>query len=429
MKEAYIDSYIKLALTDYGTEVNTNRHIASINDGLKPVYRRVINSGIKMQGKMVKTATLVGDVIGTTHPHGDTSVSDVISALVRHKIFDGQGNHGLKMIYGEDIQPSHMRYTEAKLNDGWYDIFKELMPYVPYKEAEISGNQEPEYLPTPIPLILLFSGLGIGYGANARYPFFTAKSLFNAYINDDPNLLEAPGDLILDHQQSELKELWESGLGRITYKYRLNEDYTAAGYGTIIHGSPEIFKPNLEKAFSEELSKGQVYIIDQTSDDIPTVFVGRSSNVRAITDNDIYNVCEQVCKHTRMYRLTVTNGHNNTFIIPLYSWLDFTFTNYRGIVDKFRQDQINKLNFDHEVYTWLPIIAQSQIDHRDWDAEQIAKKNKCDLEVTKAILRKSISTLRNTDSTAKLKDIEDRIDYYKKLNIDKYITSLIDKMP
>jgi len=428
MSRVDIDKYIMTSLTDYGREVNTNRHIALVTDGLKPVYRRVINSGLKMQGKMVKTATIVGDVIGTTHPHGDTSVADVVSALVRHGIFEGQGNHGLKMIYGDDIQPSHMRYTEAKLSDAWYNIFRELMPYVPYKEAEISGNTEPVYLPTPIPLILLFSGLGIGYGANSRYPFFTAESLYNAYILDDPQVLRAPGDLEIVYNESELDELWSTGLGRITYKYHLEMTRTAAGYGTLVHGSPEIFKPNLEKAFEEEISKGQVYILDQTAGDIPSVFVGRSPNVRAISDDDIFKVCEQVCKHTRMYRLTVTNGEDQAYLIPLYSWLDSTFNNYLNLVDTFKQDQINKLEFDYQVYTWLPIIAQCQIDHRDWDAEQIATANKCDLEVTKAILRKSISTLRNIDSTAKLKGIRDQIKYYQDLNPHEYTTELISKM-
>jgi len=423
-----IDKYIKASLTDYGREVNTNRHIALITDGLKPVYRRVINSGLKMQGKMVKTATIVGDVIGTTHPHGDTSVADVVSALVRSNIFEGQGNHGLKMIYGDDIQPSHMRYTEAKLSDAWYNIFRELMPYVPYKEAEISGNTEPEYLPTPIPLILLFSGLGIGYGANSRYPFFTAQSLFNAYLKNDPSLLESPGDLHIIQEESELDSLWTTGLGRITYSYQVDLTYTPAGRGTLIHGLPEIFKPNLEKAFEEEISKRQVFILDQTAGDIPSVFVGRSPNVRAITDDDIYNICTQVCKHTRMYRLTVTDGVNEAFIIPLYCWLGHTLSNYVDLVSKFREDKINKLNFDYQIYTWLSIIAQCQIDHRDWDAEQIASYNKCDLEVTKAILRKSISTLRNTDSTAKLKGIQDEIKFYQDLDPNRYTVNLIAKM-
>jgi len=428
MNSVAIDNYIKASLTDYGKEVNTNRHIALVTDGLKPVYRRVINSGLKMQGKMVKTATIVGDVIGTTHPHGDTSVADVVSALVRTGIFEGQGNHGLKMIYGDDIQPSHMRYTEAKLSTAWYDIFRELMPYVPYKEAEISGNTEPEYLPTPIPLILLFNGLGIGYGANARYPFFTAQSLFEAYTNNDPWVLKAPGDLIIVPEESELDLLWETGLGRITYKYKLSLEWTAAGRGTIVHGSPEIFKPNLEKAFEEEISKGQVFILDQTAGDIPSVFIGRSPNVRAITDDDIFKVCEQVCKHTRMYRLTVTDGVYQAFIIPLKQWLAYTYDNYIQLVNTFKQDRINKLNFDYEVFTWLPIIAQCQIDHRDWDAEQIATANKCDLEVTKAILRKSISTLRNTDSTAKLKEIQKEIKAYQSLDPDVYTMNLISKM-
>lgn len=427
MKIIPIDKYVTESLTHFGAGVNTERQLCLEVDGLKPVYRRVIYTALQMGNRLTKTASITGNCIAKYHPHGSDSVDNVISALVRWGIFDGQGNHGLKMIYGEDISPAASRYTEAKLNDEWRTIFSEMMPYVPYREAEIEGNSEPEYLPTPLPMSLLFNGMGIGYGVNARYPMFTATSMIEALTHDNPGLLKAPFGLSIDYDESELDELWSVGIGKICYKYDVQQCGLSSGYGTMISGSPEIFKPNLEKAFEEELSKGQVYILDQTSSDIPKVFIGKSPNVRAITTDDIYETCLQVCSYARTFRLTVTDG-DHAYLIPLRQWLQNCFYNYTQVIERFKADKIEKLEFDYQVFTWLPIIAQCQFDHRDWDSDKIAEANKCDLEVTKAILRKSISTLRHSDSTDKLKEIRKSIEYYKSIDPVTYALELANNL-
>ena len=132
------------------------------------------------------------------------------------------------MIYGDDISPAAARYTEAKISSKFRSIFSDLMPYVPFKDGELE-EQEPEYIPTPIPLSLLFGGLGIGFGANMRIPAFTIKSIYNALIKDDPELLEAPFGLKLIKDKSQLKELWDTGLGRLTYQYQVYYEENEAG--------------------------------------------------------------------------------------------------------------------------------------------------------------------------------------------------------
>lgn len=426
MMQKDISEYISESLALFGKETDTNRQLAYVLDGLKPVYRRTINSSLKFKNK-VKTATIVGDVIGTTHPHGDSSVSETVSRLVRWGIFDGQGNHGAKMIYGDDISASHMRYTEATLNSNWRSIFDTLMPYVPYKEAEIPGNVEPEYLPTPIPMILLFNGSGIGYGINCRYPMFTAESILDAYANNDPTRLKAPFGLELDPTDPGLWDLWNTGLGTVTYSFKVEQTELPSGHGTMISGSPEMFKPLLEKAFFEELNKGQVYFIDQTAGDIPQVFVGRSYNVRAISLDEIYEVCKQICTTKKVFRLSVTDGET-AFVIPLKDWLDVCFKNYLKLVQNFKDDKLAKLNFEKSVYTWLPVITESLINNRDWDAEELAEHNNCDLDIVKAILRKSINTLRRMDSESKIIDIDKEIKDYTNLDPIKHTRELISRM-
>lgn len=424
-----IDDYVRNGMVIFGKEVNNNRQLAMITDGLKPVFRRVIYVTSKVAAtKTLKTSAISGNTIATVHPHSSTSVDNVISSLVRWGILEGQGNFGMKMIYGDDIPASAPRYTEAKMAEQWYNIIKDLMPYVPYKEAELEGNLEPEYIPTPVPFILMFSGMGIGYGANSRYPMFTAKSMYEALKNNNPSLLEAPSGLILDKSTSELNDLWNKGLGRITYRYTLTKEYISSGDGCMIHGSAEIFKPLLDSAFEDELWSGRVYILDQTSGDIPSVFVGRSPNVRAIDQDEIYNRCVDACKYTRMFRLTVTDG-DSSFLIPMREWLRYTYDNYISIVEKYRLDKISTLEFDYKVFDNLKSVAECLMNHRDYSAEDISKELNCELDVVKSILRKSIGTLKNTDSTAKLKDITNQINQFKELNPEEYTDKLIESIP
>lgn len=421
-----IDSYISRSLISYGNEVNNNRQLPLIVDGLKPVFRRAIVTAMKYGGKMTKTSAISGFCIATLHPHSSDSVDAVISSLVRWGIFEGQGSHGMKMIYGDDLSPAAPRYTEARLDPRWMKIFSPLMDYVPYKEAELEGNQEPVYLPTPIPLILLFGGLGIGFGANCRIPMFTAKSLYEAMMADDPKKLEASGGLILDKGSSELMDLWTKGLGRLTYKYKVEKCGLPSGYGSMISGSAEIFKPYLDGIFKDEIAKGQIYLLDQTDGTIPKLFVGKSYNVRAISLDDIQNKCEKACTYTRMFRLTVTDG-KQCYCIPLREWLRETYLNYLKLIDTYKKDKISKLWFDYDVYDWLPTVAKYLYDHRDQSDEDVAKGTKCKLDVVKVIMRKSISTLRITDSTDKLKGIKKQIKEFENLNPENYVKDIINE--
>lgn len=424
--EQLLDKYITTALYDFGKEVNTNRQLPLVFDGMKPVFRRVLYTAIKFGNKMMKTAAITGTTMATLHPHSSDAIDNTVASLARWGMLDSQGNFGMKLIYGDDIRPSSSRYTEAKINDTWNKLISFLLPYVPYVEAEMQGNIEPEYIPTPIPLILLFSGMGIGYGANCRFPMFTAKSLYDAMLSDDPYKLEAPNGLSIDFSQSDIEDLWNTGIGKVCYKYKVEKCGISSGYGSMISGSAEIFKPNLEKGFEEELAKGQVYILDQTAGDIPAVFVGRSPNVRAISLDDIQEVCEQLCTYSRTFRLTVTDGEQ-AYCIPLKNWLRECYENYLNLIEVYKQDQISKLKFDHKVYTWLGTITEYLLAHRDQDSEDIAKNTNCELEVVKSILRKSISTLRNTDSTAKLKGIEEQIKYFESIVSADYVESVINE--
>ena len=420
-----IGSYIDESLTIFGDEVNNKRQIAYVYDGLKPVYRRVITTAFRYN-KFTKTARIVGDCMGELHPHGDKSIADVVSNLVRFGIFDGQGNHGKTLIYGVDAKPSAMRYTEAMLSSKFREFFGELLPYVPYIPGELEGVMEPEYLPTPIPLGLLFPRTGLGFGANCRYPMFTMKSMYEALMSDDPYKLESPFGMVLNKKKSELKKFWEKGIGKLTYDYVVEIDELDTGKGVMISGSPELFKPNIDYKFASEISKEQVYFLDQSSGDDTKLFIGKSWGIKQFSVEDLYEKCKKIFTETKPYRLTVSFG-KETSIIPLREWLNLTYNNYLKLVDTFKEDRINKYEFDYNVFKFLPIVAKCQFDHREFDPEMVSKHTRVDIEIVRAILKKPISTLRNTESEDKLKDIEKKIKKYKSLNGKKFVKSVIDE--
>lgn len=420
-----IGSYIDESLTIFGDEVNNKRQIAYVYDGLKPVYRRVITTAFRYN-KFTKTARIVGDCMGELHPHGDKSIADVVSNLVRFGIFDGQGNHGKTLIYGVDAKPSAMRYTEAMLSSKFREFFGELLPYVPYIPGELEGVMEPEYLPTPIPLGLLFPRTGLGFGANCRYPMFTMKSMYEALMSDDPSKLESPFGMVLNKKKSELKKFWEKGIGKLTYDYVVEIDELDTGKGVMISGSPELFKPNIDYKFASEISKEQVYFLDQSSGDDTKLFIGKSWGIKQFSVEDLYEKCKKVFTETKPYRLTVSFG-KETSIIPLREWLNLTYNNYLKLVDTFKEDRISKYEFDYNVFKYLPVVAKCQFDHREFDPGMVSKHTKVDIEIVRAILKKPISTLRNTESEDKLKDIDKKIKKYKSLNGKKFVKGVIDE--
>lgn len=431
MELTYIDEYISQSLLDFGKEVNCNRQLALLYDGLKPVYRRVIYSAIKMNlSHTVKSAKIVGEVMGNLHPHSDTAIYDVLVNLVRWGLFDGQGSFGSKMIYGDDLSASHMRYTEAKLNENWKSLLGNFIDYVPYKEGEIPGNLEPEFIPTPIPLILLFSGMGIGFGVNARYPMFTPQSLFNAFIHDDPSYLEAPFGMTLTADEAELDSLWFNGYGKLSYKYDVVQTSLESGAGTMIAGSADIFKPRLEEEFYSELASGRVYILDQSDETGTRVFVGRSPNVKAITLDDIYERCVKICEYAKVFRLTVTNGKASS-IIPLKEWMSECYMNYLGVIDKYKDSNIQRITFNLKVYQYIDRVAELILNDRGIEVQDIIDKINepdCTEEVVKAILKKSINTLRKTESSDKIEALKKELQYYEDLVPGEYTQQLIQNL-
>lgn len=161
---------MKTSYIDYAMSVIVDRALPDVRDGLKPVHRRILysmqQSGLTAAAKFRKSATVVGDVLGNYHPHGDAACYGALVRLAQdfnmlHPLVLGQGNFG--SIDGDP--PAAMRYTEVKMADLaaelLRDLEKETVNFVPNYDGRL---QEPSVLPSAIPNLLINGTVGIAVG-------------------------------------------------------------------------------------------------------------------------------------------------------------------------------------------------------------------------------------------------------------------------
>lgn len=173
---------------DYAMSVIVARALPDVRDGLKPVHRRIMFAmhqvGLHHSAKYKKSASVVGEVLGKYHPHGDSSVYEALVRLaqdfsMRYTLVDGQGNFG--SIDGDP--PAAMRYTECRLDsiadEMLLDIEKETVDFIPNFDGSIS---EPVYLPAKLPNLLLMGSEGIAVGMATKIPPHNLSELVDAIV-------------------------------------------------------------------------------------------------------------------------------------------------------------------------------------------------------------------------------------------------------
>ncbi|MEK7227439.1 MAG: DNA gyrase subunit A [Patescibacteria group bacterium] len=184
-----ITNEMKESFIDYAMSVITDRALPDIRDGLKPVHRRILYSmnekGLTAGGKPRKSATVVGDVIGSYHPHGDVAVYESMVVMaqdfkMRYPLIIGQGNWG--SIDGDSA--AAYRYTEAKMSrlasEMLKDIEKETVDFRPNYDGT---KTEPMVLPASAPNLLLNGTLGIAVGMATNIPPHNLTEVIDATIH------------------------------------------------------------------------------------------------------------------------------------------------------------------------------------------------------------------------------------------------------
>src|SRR3990167_2902863 len=195
------DSYLR-----YSMSVIVARALPDVRDGLKPVHRRILyvmnRMGITPSGKTIKSAQIVGEVMGKYHPHGDSAIYESMVRMaqpwaMRYMLVNGQGNFG-----SMDGDPAAAyRYTEAKMTSQaesmLADIEKET---VPFRDNYDGTRQEPEVLPAKLPNLLLNGQMGIAVGMATNIPPHNLSEIVDAAIT----LIDKP-DATLDDLLAHVK--------------------------------------------------------------------------------------------------------------------------------------------------------------------------------------------------------------------------------
>jgi len=181
-----ITEEMQTAYLDYAMSVITGRALPDVRDGLKPVHRRILYSmrlnGLTSTAKFKKSATVVGDVLGSFHPHGDVAVYESMVKLAqpfstRYPLVIGQGNFG--SVDGDSA--AAYRYTEAKMSKMAEEMLRDLEKDTVDWRANFDGTKkEPGVLPAGVPNLLLNGTLGIAVGMATNIPPHNLRELVDA---------------------------------------------------------------------------------------------------------------------------------------------------------------------------------------------------------------------------------------------------------
>ncbi len=230
------DSYLR-----YSMSVIVERALPDVRDGLKPVHRRILYSmdknGWRSGSKFVKSARVVGDVIGKYHPHGDTSIYDSMVRLaqpwsMRHMLVKGQGNFGSM----DGDPPAAYRYTEAKMAKIAEEILQDIgKETVDFRDNFDGSEQEPSVLPAKLPNLLLNGQLGIAVGMATNIPPHNLGELLDATMH----LIDNPEATVDDLMQFVQGPDFPTG-GIIYGKESLRTAYATGRGGVVVRGVAEI---------------------------------------------------------------------------------------------------------------------------------------------------------------------------------------------
>ncbi|HZM28161.1 MAG TPA: DNA gyrase subunit A [Gemmatimonadales bacterium] len=314
-----IEEEMQQSFINYSMSVIVSRALPDVRDGLKPVHRRILYAmnelGLVPGRPYKKSATVVGDVLGKYHPHGDASVYDALVRMVqefslRNPLIDGQGNFG-----SVDGDPAAAyRYTEARLTPVAIamleDIDKNTVDFQPNFDDRL---QEPTVLPAKIPNLLVNGSSGIAVGMATNIPPHNLREVAKAVelLVDDPEATIAelrkaikgpdfPTGAYIYGREG-IKEAYETGRGRVVMRARaqIEEKASSGRYQIVVTEIPyQVNKENLVKSIAELAVEKKLEGISGVNDESDKE--GMRVVVELKRDANPNVVLNQLYKHTAM---------------------------------------------------------------------------------------------------------------------------------
>ncbi len=264
---------MQVSYLDYAMSVIVGRALPDVRDGLKPVHRRILYSmwqtGLRSNAKFKKCATVVGDVLGKYHPHGDSAVYDSLVRMaqdfsLRYTLVRGQGNFG--SLDGDAA--AAYRYTEAKLSE----IAEQMLVDIEKQTVDMSPNfdgthKEPKVLPAKIPNLIVNGTVGIAVGMASNIPPHNLTEVCDAVMHLIENPEASVDDLMkfvkgpdfptgaIVYGASDLKQAYATGKGGVVVraKTEITED-RRGNFIIIVHEIPyQVNKATLLERIAEQV--------------------------------------------------------------------------------------------------------------------------------------------------------------------------------
>ncbi|HIF03255.1 MAG TPA: DNA topoisomerase, partial [Nitrospinaceae bacterium] len=257
-KESDLQLELESRFLTYALSTIVSRSLPDVRDGLKPIHRRILfameSIGLNATAKPVKSAKIIGEVLGKYHPHGDASTYESMVRMaqdfsMRYPLVDGKGNFG--SVDGD--APAAYRYTEGKLTAITSYILNDLKKEtVEYKANYDNTIKEPVVLPSRVPNLLINGSSGIAVGMACSFPSHNISEVMAALITmiKDPDTTvgqlmkhikgpDFPGGGIILTSKAEIKNAYELGLGAVKIRGEWKVDQLPRGkQQIIIHSIP-----------------------------------------------------------------------------------------------------------------------------------------------------------------------------------------------
>jgi len=441
-----IEDEMKQSYLDYAMSVIVSRALPDVRDGLKPVHRRILYAmwdiGLKPQSKFRKSATVVGEVLGKYHPHGDAAVYDSLVRLaqpfaMRQVLVTGQGNFG--SIDGDSA--AAMRYTETKLapvaEELLSDIEKQTVDFIPNYDG---STQEPQVLPAKLPNLLLNGTMGIAVGMATSIPPHNLGELIEAiqYLIDEPEadvddlmkFIQGPdfptGGAIFN--KDDIRLAYATGKGSIVMRAKAEITEIKSSFAIVITELPyQVNKSELVMHIAELVKEKKIEGIKDLRDE------SDKEGIRVVVElkKDAYpkKILNQLYKHTALQ----TSFHVNMLalvdgiqprVLTLKNVLEEYLKHRQQVVRRRAEFDLNKAQERAHILEGL-VMALEDIDRiiatikkskdKDDAKKNLMVKFKLSDRQTEAILEMRLQQLANLERLRVEEELKEKRKFIKEL--------------